>query len=694
MSNLPRKTLIAAGALCLAAVAVRAEPAVFTVGGSGANWSGLAARWVALDDTTTAGSIQPKELRPWENIMVGPEAGDNLFGFQWHRAQTGMEFAGKELGLHPRVWSAAGSAASGPALLLLDGQEETAFQTLRVVPQDEFNSHATATGGAFSAGFRLDASEAFTFDLGIVVPVERIVFFPRQSGLDAFGVPNANRAPQAFELSVQNRPEGRLLLEGEGRPWGGLETVVLRTLLNSQSLVDLAIPLQPLRFLRLNVGLARQAYSLAEFQVYGRGVPLSAEFVSQVVDLGRPVNFGVIDYALTLLRRTATDQLVEDAAAPVRLVLQTRTGRDDSPLSYWVVNEVGADVEVSREEYDKADPPKSCCLDLRLPGMQSAITDDRQQWTPWSSPYLRPGQENRSADGRRYLQFRFRLETDDVLAYGRLDSLSFRYSPLLARSVIGEVSLAASPELDPLAVPAGQPQTFALDLAADFDAADQPGFDAVRLDVPPDGRFARLEMAPPQGAGGFAEVVPDSVVHKRTEVYVYFPSNRVDAANNRRVRLVLDVTLFNASTVFTGEVIDTQGANLPQSIDAGDADAEALNNGLSVFATQLALPVLDDVTVVPAAMTPNGDGVNDAVTIAYRILGIERGDVDIGIYDLNGRRVAGLSPGPHGPGAYVETWDGRDATGSLVAPGIYACRIRVRTESGDTARLRLVPVAY
>ena len=48
----------------------------YTVGVDGPAWRELATRWVALDDTTVPGAVQPKELRPWENVMVG--AGETM----------------------------------------------------------------------------------------------------------------------------------------------------------------------------------------------------------------------------------------------------------------------------------------------------------------------------------------------------------------------------------------------------------------------------------------------------------------------------------------------------------------------------------------------------------------------------------------------------------------------------------------
>lgn len=673
---------------------VPAQRRTHAIGVDGPGWRELASRWIALDDTSAPGFIQPKELKPWENIMVGPEEATNLFGFQWHTNKGGLDVLGRELGVNPRVWA---GAFPDPALLFLDGDGTTALQVLKVVPQVEFDTHSNLTENAYSAGFRQDWLEAWTFDLGIAVPVERIRFYPPQRGLDADGVPNARRAPQGFELSVARHPQDFLLLGNEPvsqtTPWGPLEQVILRTLFNSQSIVDLRFELQPIRFLRLNVGLLRQFYSLAELEVYGRGVPPRVEYLSRPIDLGVPVDFGGIAFDFVPLRRHAEGELAEDPTAPVQLVLQTRTGRDDSPLAYFVIDDLGRDVEVTEAEYREAELPKQCCQNVRLPGTRSAVTDDREQWTPWSSPYTRSGEQNRSADGRQWLQFRFEILTQDVLAIGRLRSLRFEYSPLLARTVVGEISLLEQPELEVVEVPAGEGRRYVIDLRAEFDSAAQTGFDGVRLDVPPDTRFVSLEMADRSG-GSFGAVAVDSLREERTQLELLFPASRVDGRDNRAVRIVLDATVRNAATVFTGEVLDTGSQNLPQSIDAGNARDEVAADALQVFASQRLLPVLAGVGIEPAVVTPNGDGVNDAASIGFQLMGVERAEVSIAVVDLMGRRVAQVADAVLGLGRYAFPWAGTDATGQPVPPGLYLCRLAVTTDRGQHERLVLLPVAY
>jgi hypothetical protein len=657
-----------------------------TIGGHGRLWSEAAERWTALDDTTALGAVQPKELRPWENIIVGPQKQANIFGFAWYRGKTGMAAFGLELGLNPRIWS-ADNGKTPPEVF--DGDPTTFTALIQLVPRREYGQYSTATSAGWETGIQILDNEVHTLDLGIEVPVNRIRFYPPQQGRDRRGVPNKNTAPQGFEVSVARYPQEFLLVASEGYPWHALDQVVQRTLNNSASIVDLTFPLQPVRFIRIDLSLMHQAYSLAEIEAYGEGFPPVTRFISKAVDFMEPVNFGEITYAFHKFRRDASGELREDPQAPVRLVLETKTGLDDASLAYHVVDELGRDVEVTQKEYERADPPRIERSGLRLPGMRGPVAEDLETWSPWTSPYSRSGEQNRSADGRRYLQFRFNLESDDVLAWGRLDSLSFEYSPLLVEQVVGEVSLAQDPTVRVLEVPAGVEQVFACDIRASFGSPPQSGFNGVRLDVPSGGRFLGLEMGIP-----LVQVEPDSFREQQGHILVYFPSHRVNADHDRPVRILLETALLNSSTFFTGDVFDTESDNLPQSINPGDANPDVATDALQVYASQPRMGVLTGFAVEPLVLTPNGDGVNDRARIGFKVLQIEHGQVGIEVLALDGRRISSLSTVSQGQGSYEVFWDGTDEGGGMAAAGIYLCRVTVDTESGAAEAIKPICVAY
>lgn len=63
------------------------------------------------------------------------------------------------------------------------------------------------------------------------------------------------------------------------------------------------------------------------------------------------------------------------------------------------------------------------------------------------------------------------------------------------------------------------------------------------------------------------------------------------------------------------------------------------------------------------------------------------GDVQLDVFDLQGRLVRTLARGAHGAGAHSVAWDGRDANGGTAGPGLYLARL---TAGGETRQLKLV----
>ena len=99
-------------------------------------------------------------------------------------------------------------------------------------------------------------------------------------------------------------------------------------------------------------------------------------------------------------------------------------------------------------------------------------------------------------------------------------------------------------------------------------------------------------------------------------------------------------------------------------------------------------------------MTPNGDGVNDALTIDFTVRRLSgTRPVKVRIYDLGGRLVRRLDTQKSlVAGKYVLDWVADDEQGQLVPPGIYILRIDVDADSDRDVRQtgvqRLLHVAY
>ncbi len=113
---------------------------------------------------------------------------------------------------------------------------------------------------------------------------------------------------------------------------------------------------------------------------------------------------------------------------------------------------------------------------------------------------------------------------------------------------------------------------------------------------------------------------------------------------------------------------------------------------------------LSQVRVRPPVFSPNADGVNDVAAIEFVLSKVEAPrQVAIRIFDLSGRLVRDLSPPPLLAGAYVRlptgsqapgVWDGRNATGALVAPGLYLYGVAVAVDTGAERAVGVVGVAY
>jgi hypothetical protein len=404
--------------------------------------------------------------------------------------------------------------------------------------------------------------------------------------------------------------------------------------------------------------------------------------------MGEPVNFGRLQYDFEVYRSSGSGgepALAPDA--PVQIAIEVRSGRDETPLVYHIIDELRREIVAAFEDWDKA-PRK---LDRGFPGQQGAVEDDLANWSFWSVPHYTAGEGIRVPDGRQFIQLRASITSEEVFAFGRLNSLSIEYSPLLANPLVGEVALVEDPHPTGgvAEVPLGEPVMLTYDVRADFSSETQTGFNAIRLQTPEAADLQRFEMGEP-----LVIVEPDSVTVNDQELVVHFPSHPVNRTSNQPVRLTFATQVFNYITMFEGEAFQIGGENLPQSIDGGDATSLVSTDGLQVFTPLQRLEVLAGVDLGARVLTPNGDGVHDELEVSSTLQGIEAAVVDVSIYDLGGRLVRRLVDGEmRSEGRYRDVWDGMGDRG-LVAPGLYLARVSVDTDLGTFEQTQSMAVAY
>jgi hypothetical protein len=98
----------------------------------------------------------------------------------------------------------------------------------------------------------------------------------------------------------------------------------------------------------------------------------------------------------------------------------------------------------------------------------------------------------------------------------------------------------------------------------------------------------------------------------------------------------------------------------------------------------------EQITTVPAALSldqnyPNP--FNSSTVIRFSLPTTE--EVELGVYDLAGQRVALLVSGIREAGTYAVSWDGRDDRGRELASGVYLYRLGAG-EREETRKLALL----
>ena len=324
-------------------------------------------------------------------------------------------------------------------------------------------------------------------------------------------------------------------------------------------------------------------------------------------------------------------------------------------------------------------------------GFRGPVVEDLKNWSFWSVPLEESGQHPHLPWGR-YFQLRVQLETDAFFDFARLDSLQIEIAPLLADRVVGEVVLEEDhqPQGGRVRVPAGEKKSFVYDIGVEFSSADRTGFDVVRVMTPAEAEFGWLEIGEPLGA-----VEPDSIVNEESGFVVFLP-RRLSPEGDQRLRIGLETVLCDEAGEFGGEVFNRGEQSLLQRVEGGDVSEELGSNQLVVVASaSSARGVLGDLEVGSRAFTPQGDGVNDQLSIQYTLFRVQQAsEVKVGIYALDGRRVWQAQPEAQAAGRHTARWDGRDGAGQLVGSGIYLARVEVETDKGSEIRLQSVAVAY
>ena len=569
--------------------------------------------------------------------------------------------------------------------LMLDGDPSTA--QFRGFTQDPDK----APGISLTATFQ----QAIVLDFGADLPINRIRFYPRLSRekdallIEQFNDPSpepgsfgedsfADNFVAWYEIRVgdnslpyQNGPCGRM----PGRRWVGLDDPWLEVLRSTREnldvITDLRFSTRPIRYLYLRVFPLRN-WEIAEFEVYGQGYVDKSTFITEVLDFGKPINWGKIRWT-------------GEAPEGTRVEIRTRTGSTPDPDLYFAPN-VNGDLErISLDEYMKIDALG------RLPTVR-----DTENWSFWSPPHdFAAGLRDEShpatswEDGTpvlspgpsRYVQIAIRLFSSPY-ASPRLDQLSLQFGETpSAQEILGEIW--------PIQVDAFTPTTFTYVVLPTFNSEDI-GFD--RLEILTHTRIDTLRSVVLDGVTLDPSLFPPEILDDR--IAVAFPKMKGEEDSFKQLEVVFDAPVLRFGAEFSGWVYDSEDpARIKQQVAPGNATFRFSGDDLSVE-TPIGGDLLVDVQVTPTTITPNGDDINDRLIISYKLreVVVSR-PMTVRIYDLAGRLVGELPPLPVRSGEHRQEWNGQGADGLLVPPGAYLYKLTLDVED-EQSRTGFVTVAY
>ena len=583
--------------------------------------------------------------------------------------------------------------------LMLDGDPATAT----------FRTFVQRAGGRPGDGFTWRG--AVVFDFGGAIPINRIRFYPRLSQREDRQLIESLREPAPdvetfgqdsfldnflawYEIrtgdnSVAFAPDpcsgtSTFLFDSTKRDVGAVATSTRRTVLgdlrwvrsgdplltvlestreNLDPIVDMRFPMRTVRWLTLRAFPLRD-YEIAEFEIYGAGYVPETTYLTPILDFGQAVTWGKIRWE-------------GEMPAGTRIEIRTRTGHTPDPLLYFAPNINDDLVPITRDEHAKID------IAARL-----VPTYDADNWSFWSSPYdFAAGQRNPDQpahtwqDGSlllspgpsRYIQIAIKLFAN-LNAAPRLDQLTLQLSETLsAQALVGEIW--------PIEVDSFEPTPFTYVVLPTLND-DNAGFDHLEIlthiqahavrSVRLDGQPVDLDQFVPQLLGD--------------RLIVSFPPLTGTADNFKQVEVDFEVPVLRFGTEFSGWVFNsTDPDQIRQRIDPGNATFRFAGDLLAVN-TPVGGDLLVDVWV-PRVFTPNGDGINETLTLTYKLreVTVERA-VQVRIYDLAGRLVAHLPEFKARSGAFSQQWNGRDGQDALVQPGTYIYELTLDSEEQHTQR--------
>ena len=384
-----------------------------------------------------------------------------------------------------------------------------------------------------------------------------------------------------------------------------------------------------------------------EIQIFGEGFPSEVGFRSPLIDLGTGKNLNSIEWS-------------GDEPPGTRIELRSRTGTEIIE-TYTYRDKNGK--EVTERKYDKLIPSFKGPIDTTL-----AAGGD---WSAWSRIYSFSGEAFLSPSPRRYLEIDVRMTSNSPAVGASFDHLAINFTQPLADRVLGEIS--------PQQALPGELTEFTYYLRPE----NTSGFDrlAVESDTP-----VQFTSVAHNGT------VLDAQIDTTASGFLVHLPNRI--RTDQLIELKFESSVFRQSTRFDIFLQDSnQDESVRQRVDPGDATVQIASN-TNIVSLPVSRDLLANMSLSSKAITPNGDGINDELTLEIALVNVlAPRPLRLRLYDLAARPVYDRGEDSRA-GQRKLVWDGRDNRGDRVAPGLYVLEVLVEGDAGDEQVQALISVAY
>jgi hypothetical protein len=428
-------------------------------------------------------------------------------------------------------------------------------------------------------------------------------------------------------------------------------------------------------------------HGLSEVQLFGEGFMPETQITSTFGGTSPFIELG------NNVQNLASIEWDADLPPGTDIILQTRTGDTVERITKYFTK-TGDLYPGTEEEAAEAHATQLKFFGEAAVGPVVPETIPGSDWSGWSQRYFNSGDRITSPSPRKFVAVRATLLTDSPLVAPILRSVGLNFVTPVNKTVVGEVLPFQLEKI-------GTTQKFSYFIRSTFEANSR-GFDDILIEAP-GGVKMQFKQATVDVSGqttqtytatseGF-EVVADDA----DSLWVRLPAPIKTTTGSSLIELQFEATIFGFATFFNGSTGHSAFENSWQRVDDGDANGINDSERTAVLALKKG-EVLGDIDPGREIITPNGDGINDAMEVSFSLLRVSASTPLLAqIYDLSGQLVRELRNEPITAGKHIVAWTGVDAAGSLVPPGIYLLRIDIDADSNsskETTVNRLVHVAY